>query len=59
MCATIFQEGNTCAPRSYQSIEIAVSSYNFIKSINFTFDMFEGPKQVFNRRIKFFIAGSN
>jgi hypothetical protein len=59
MCATRFQEGNSCAPRSYQGTKIVVSSYNFIKGINFTFDMFEGPWQVFNLRTKFFIAGSN
>jgi hypothetical protein len=36
-----------------------MSGYNFIKVINFTLDMFEGPWQVFNRRIKFFAAGYN
>jgi hypothetical protein len=36
-----------------------MSSYNFIKVINFTFDMFEGPWQVFGRRIKFLADGSN
>jgi hypothetical protein len=36
-----------------------MSSYNFVKIINFTFDMFEGTRQVFSRRSKFFAAGSN
>jgi hypothetical protein len=36
-----------------------MSGYNFIKGINFTLDMFEGPWQVFSRRTKFFTAGSN
>jgi hypothetical protein len=36
-----------------------VSSYNFIKSINFALNMLEGPWQVFNRRTEFFRAGSN
>jgi hypothetical protein len=36
-----------------------MSSYNFIKVINFTFDMFESPWQVFCQRIKFLAAGSN
>jgi hypothetical protein len=59
MCTTRFQEGDSCAPRSYQNIEITMSSYNFIKVINFTLDMFKGPWQVFSRRPKFFAAGSN
>jgi hypothetical protein len=36
-----------------------MSSYNFVKVINFTFDMFEGTWQVFSRRNKTFAAGSN
>jgi hypothetical protein len=36
-----------------------MSSYDFVKVINFTFDMLEGTRQVFNRRSKFFVAGSN
>jgi hypothetical protein len=59
MFAARFQEGDICAPRSYQGTKVTMSSYNFIKIINFTFDMFEGPWQVFRRRIKFFAADSN
>jgi hypothetical protein len=57
--AARLQEGNSCAPRSYQGTEVTMSSYNFVKIINFTFDMFEGTRQVFSRRSKFFAAGSN
>jgi hypothetical protein len=57
--AARLQEGNNCARRSYQGTEVTMSSYNFVKVINFTFDMFEGPWQVFKRRINFFAAGSN
>jgi hypothetical protein len=59
MCVTRFQEGGSCAPRSYKGTEITMSGYNFIKVINFTLDMIEGPWQVFSRRTKFFTAGSN
>jgi hypothetical protein len=59
MVTTRFQEGNSCTPRSYQGTKVTMSSNNFIKVINFTFDMFEGTWQVFNRRSKFFAAGSN
>jgi hypothetical protein len=59
MFAARFQEGDSCAPRSYQGTKVTMSSYNFIKVINFTFDMFEGPWQVFSRRNKFLAAGSN
>jgi hypothetical protein len=53
------QEGNGCTPRSYQGTEVTMSSYNFVKIINFTFDMFEGTWQVISRWNKFFAAGSN
>jgi hypothetical protein len=43
MCTTRFQEGDSCAPTSYQGTEITMSGYNFIKVINLTLDMFEGP----------------
>jgi hypothetical protein len=59
MFAARFQEGDSYAPRSYQGTKVTMSSYNFIKIINFTFDMFEGPWQVFSRRVKFLTAGSN
>jgi hypothetical protein len=59
MFAARFHEGNSCAPRSYKGTKVTMSSNNFIKVINFTFDMIEGPWQVFSRRIKFFAAGSN
>jgi hypothetical protein len=59
MVTTRFQEGNSCAPRSYQGTKVTMSSNNFIKVINFTFDMFEGTWQVFSRRSKFCAAGSN
>jgi hypothetical protein len=59
MFAARFPEGDSCAPRSYQGTKVTMSSYYFIKVINFTFDMFEGPWQVFDRRIKFLAAGSN
>jgi hypothetical protein len=54
-----FQEGDSCAPKSYQGTKVTMSSYNFIEVINFTFDLFEGPWQVFRRRNKIFAAGSN
>jgi hypothetical protein len=59
MVTARFQEGNNCAPRSYQGTKVTMSSNNFIKVINFTLDMFEGPWQIFSRRSKFFAAGSN
>jgi hypothetical protein len=59
MCTTRFQEGDSGAPRSYQGTKITMSGYNFIKVINFTFDMFEGSWQVFSRMTNFFTAGSN
>jgi hypothetical protein len=59
MFAASFQKGDSCALRSYQGTKVTMSSYNFIKVINFNFDMFEGPWQVFRRRIKLFAAGSN
>jgi hypothetical protein len=43
MFAARLQEGDNYAPRSYQGTKVTMSSYNFIKVINFTFDMFEGP----------------
>jgi hypothetical protein len=43
MCATRFQEGDSYAPRSYQGTEVTMSNYDFIKVINFTLNMFEGP----------------
>jgi hypothetical protein len=36
-----------------------VSGYNFIKSINFALNVFEGPWQVLNRRNEFLRASSN
>ena len=33
MFATWFQEGDSCAPRSYQGTEVTMSSYNFVKVI--------------------------
>jgi hypothetical protein len=57
--AARLQEGNSCAPRSYQGTKVTMSSNNFIKVVNFTFDMIEGTWQVFSRRSKFFAAGSN
>jgi hypothetical protein len=36
-----------------------MSSYYFVKVINFTFDMLEGTWQVFSRRSKFLVVGSN
>jgi hypothetical protein len=36
-----------------------VSSYNFIECINFALNMFEGFRQVLNRRTEFLNAGSN
>jgi hypothetical protein len=36
-----------------------MSSYNFVESINFTFNMIKCPRQVFNRRFKLFGAGPN
>jgi hypothetical protein len=36
-----------------------VPGYNFVKSINFALNLFEGPWQVFNRRLKFLKIGSN
>jgi hypothetical protein len=59
MVTARFQEGNNCAPRSYQGTKVTMSSNNFIKVINCTFDMFEGTWQVFNRRSKFFAVGPN
>ena len=59
MFAARLQEDNSYAPRSYQGTEVTMSGYNFVKIINFTFNMFEGTRQVFSRRSKFFAAGSN
>jgi hypothetical protein len=53
------QKGNNCAPRSYQGTEVTMSGYNFVKIINFTFNMLEGTRQVFSRRSKFLAVGSN
>jgi hypothetical protein len=53
------QKGNSCAPRSYQGTEVTMPSYNFVKIINFTFNVLEGTRQVFSRRSKFLAAGSN
>jgi hypothetical protein len=54
-----FHEGNSCAPRSQQSTEIGVSTYNFVECINFALNMLEGFWQVLNRRTEFLSAGSN
>jgi hypothetical protein len=42
MFAARFQEGDNCAMRSYQGTKVTMSSYNFFKVINFTFDMLKG-----------------
>jgi hypothetical protein len=36
-----------------------VSSYYFVECINFALNMFEGFRQVLNRRTEFLSAGSN
>jgi hypothetical protein len=53
------QKGNSRAPRSYQGTEVTMPSYNFVKIINFTFNVLEGTRQVFSRRSKLLAAGSN
>jgi hypothetical protein len=52
------QKGNSCPPRSCQGTEVAMPSYNFVKIINFTFNMLEGTRQVFSRRSELFATGS-
>jgi hypothetical protein len=36
-----------------------MTSYNFVKGVNLAFNMFEGFRQVLNRRTEFLSIGSN
>jgi hypothetical protein len=59
MRATSLYKSYNCAARSQQGTEVAVPSYNFVKRLSFAFNMLEGAWQVFNKRFKFFRAGSH
>jgi hypothetical protein len=54
-----FRKATIVPQKATRAQKVTMSSYNFVKVVNFTFDMFKGPWQVFRRRIKFFATGSN
>jgi hypothetical protein len=57
--ASSLHKCSSYASRSYQGIEISVSTYNFVEGFNFVFNVIEGPGDVFGRRGKLFRSSSN
>jgi hypothetical protein len=54
-----FMKATVVPQEARQSTKVTMPSYNFVESINFTFNMIKCARQVFNRRFKLFETGSN
>jgi hypothetical protein len=59
MVASGLQESCSCNTRGHQRTEIAVAGYDLVEDINFFFNMFKSPGNIFERRGNFFRCGSD